>query len=255
MAPAASSESGEDAPDEALWLSADEKEAWTGLVSLVLLLPGRLEAPLQHAAGVSLFEYLTLSHISEAPGRRLRMSELAHLANGSLSRLSNVVKRFEQRGWVERSPDPDDGRYTLAALTDAGYAVGDRVALLTPGPRLEAEVVGVFTFGDSGGLAGASLTAFDRETAQALLGAGDGLTGIDVLAADGRSDTQVRDAVAAVPLLHVADHLAAPRFAEVDIEVGHRHALGVEEALEDQPEPHRVEIGDRQRPRDDRPRA
>ena len=123
MAPAASSESGEDAPDEALWLSADEKEAWTGLVSLVLLLPGRLEAPLQHAAGVSLFEYLTLSHISEAPGRRLRMSELAHLANGSLSRLSNVVKRFEQRGWVERSPDPDDGRYTLAALTDAGYAV------------------------------------------------------------------------------------------------------------------------------------
>lgn len=49
------------------------------------------------------------------------MSELAFLANGSLSRLSNVVKRFEQRGWVTRSPDPDDGRYTIAALTDAGY--------------------------------------------------------------------------------------------------------------------------------------
>jgi DNA-binding MarR family transcriptional regulator len=49
------------------------------------------------------------------------MSELAFLANGSLSRLSNVVKRFEQRGWVTRSPDPDDGRYTLARLTDAGY--------------------------------------------------------------------------------------------------------------------------------------
>ncbi|WP_414640470.1 MarR family winged helix-turn-helix transcriptional regulator [Amycolatopsis sp.] len=53
----------------------------------------------------------------------MRMSELAYLANGSLSRLSNVVKRFEQRGWVERSPDPDDGRYTVAALTDAGYEV------------------------------------------------------------------------------------------------------------------------------------
>jgi DNA-binding MarR family transcriptional regulator len=49
------------------------------------------------------------------------MSELAFLANGSLSRLSNVVKRFEQRGWMTRSPDPDDGRYTVAALTDAGY--------------------------------------------------------------------------------------------------------------------------------------
>ncbi|AUI59539.1 MarR family winged helix-turn-helix transcriptional regulator [Amycolatopsis sp. BJA-103] len=109
--------------DDALWLNPAEKEAWTGLVSLVLLLPGKLESPLQHDAGLTLFEYLTLSHISEAPERRLRMSELAYLANGSLSRLSNVVKRFEQRGWVERSPDPDDGRYTLAALTDDGYDV------------------------------------------------------------------------------------------------------------------------------------
>jgi DNA-binding MarR family transcriptional regulator len=110
-------------PDDRLWLTAAEKEAWTGLISLVLLLPGRLESPLQHEAGLTLFEYLTLSHISEAPRRRLRMSELAFLANGSLSRLSNVVKRFEQRGWMRRSPDPDDGRYTIAALTDAGYDV------------------------------------------------------------------------------------------------------------------------------------
>jgi len=109
--------------DEPTWLSPAEKEAWTGLVSLVLLLPGQLESPLQREAGLTLFEYLTLSHISEAPDRRLRMSELAYLANGSLSRLSNVVKRFEQRGWVERSPDPEDGRYTLAALTDAGVDV------------------------------------------------------------------------------------------------------------------------------------
>jgi DNA-binding MarR family transcriptional regulator len=105
------------------WLSPAEKEAWTGLASLILLLPGRLEAPLQREAGLTLFDYLTLSHISEAPERRLRMSELAYLANGSLSRLSNVVKRFEQRGWVRRSPDPADGRYTLVALTDAGFDV------------------------------------------------------------------------------------------------------------------------------------
>ena len=105
------------------WLNADEKEAWTGLISMVLLLPGRLEAPLQQESGLSLFDYLVLSHVSEAPDRRIRMSELAHLANGSLSRLSNVVKRFEQRGWVVRFPDPDDGRYTIASLTDEGYEV------------------------------------------------------------------------------------------------------------------------------------
>ncbi len=106
--------------DEPRWLTPSEKEAWTGLVSLVLLLPRELEAPLRKV-DLTLFEYLTLSHISEAPDRRIRMSELAFLANGSLSRLSNVVKRFEQRGWVTRSPDPDDGRYTIASLTDAGY--------------------------------------------------------------------------------------------------------------------------------------
>ncbi|MBI5336782.1 MAG: MarR family transcriptional regulator [Mycolicibacterium rufum] len=102
------------------WLNQDEKEAWTGLVSLMLLLPGKLEAPLRDV-DLTLFEYLTLSHLSEAPDRRIRMSELAFLTNGSLSRLSNVVKRFEQRGWVTRSPDPDDGRYTLAHLTEDGY--------------------------------------------------------------------------------------------------------------------------------------
>ncbi|MFK3982401.1 MarR family winged helix-turn-helix transcriptional regulator [Micromonospora sp. NPDC050397] len=113
----------DDATDEVPWLTADEKEAWTGLISLVLLLPGRLEAPLARNADLTLFEYLTLSHISEAPQRRLRMSELAYLTNGSLSRLSNVVKRLEQRGWVERSPDPHDGRYTIVGLTVTGYEV------------------------------------------------------------------------------------------------------------------------------------
>lgn len=111
------------APEPVAWLSPDEKEAWTGLVSLVLLMPGRLEAPLQQDAGLTLFDYLTLSHISETPHHEIRMSDLAYLANGSLSRLSNVVKRFEQRGWVTRSPDPSDGRYTLVALTGAGFDV------------------------------------------------------------------------------------------------------------------------------------
>lgn len=104
------------------WLSESEKEAWTGAASLMLLLPGRLESALQQVAGLTLFEYLTLSHMSEAPDRRLVMSELAYLTNGSLSRLSNVMKRFEARGWAERCPDPADRRRTLAALTDSGYA-------------------------------------------------------------------------------------------------------------------------------------
>ncbi len=55
------------------------------------------------------------------------------------------------------------------------------------------------------------------------------------------------DAVAAVFFLDVADHFVAPFLAEVDVEVGHRHALGIEKALEQKPEADRIEIGDGER--------
>ncbi|MFE2049629.1 MarR family winged helix-turn-helix transcriptional regulator [Streptomyces sp. NPDC059459] len=114
--------------EEPRWLDDQEKTAWTGLISLVLLLPGKLESPLRQEHGLTLFEYLVLSHLSEAPRRTLRMGELAFLASGSLSRLSNVVKRCEQRGWIVRTPDPEDGRYTLAELTEAGFGIVHRAA-------------------------------------------------------------------------------------------------------------------------------
>ncbi|MGE0296410.1 MarR family winged helix-turn-helix transcriptional regulator [Pseudonocardia sp.] len=110
------------------WLSEEETGAWKALVSLLLQLTGPLDAQLQRDSGLSLFEYLVLSSMSMAPGRALRMSELARLANGSLSRLSNVVKRLEAAGWVRRCPDPVDGRYTVAALTDEGFAVVEAAA-------------------------------------------------------------------------------------------------------------------------------
>ncbi|MFL1377722.1 MULTISPECIES: MarR family winged helix-turn-helix transcriptional regulator [unclassified Nocardiopsis] len=113
---------------ELRWLDEQEKAAWTGLISLVLLLPSKLESPLRQENGLTLFEYLVLSHLSEAPQRKLRMGELAFLASGSLSRLSNVVKRCEQRGWVVRTPDPSDGRYTLAELTDVGFDIVHQAA-------------------------------------------------------------------------------------------------------------------------------
>ncbi|GAB3819920.1 MarR family winged helix-turn-helix transcriptional regulator [Kribbella italica] len=114
--------------DELRWLDEQEKAAWTGLISLVLLLPGKLESPLRQEHGLTLFEYLVLSHLSEAPQRKLRMGELAFLASGSLSRLSNVVKRCEQRGWIVRTPDPADGRYTLAELTAPGFDLVQQAA-------------------------------------------------------------------------------------------------------------------------------
>src|SRR3546814_10904879 len=65
----------------------------------------------------------------------------------------------------------------------------------------------------------------------------------------------LRDVIVPVLLLDITDHPAAPRFAEVDIAVRHRNAFGVEDAFEQQAQPDRIEISDRQRPGDQRARA
>lgn len=117
-------------PPEPRWLDADERESWIGLARLLIRLPAALDAQLRRDAGLTHFEYQVLAALSEQDDRRLRMSTLASFADGSLSRLSQVVARLERRSWVERSPDPDDGRYTVAHLTDAGW---DKVVASAPG--------------------------------------------------------------------------------------------------------------------------
>jgi DNA-binding MarR family transcriptional regulator len=104
------------------WLTSTEQDAWLSLVAVLFRLPGMLDTQLQRDAGLSHFEYLVLAVLSETPNRTLRMSDLAVLVNGSLSRLSHVVQRLEKRGWVRRAPSPSDGRYTEARLTETGYA-------------------------------------------------------------------------------------------------------------------------------------
>ena len=113
-----------------LWLSEQETAAWIGLTAVMVQLPSTLDAQLQRDAGIGFFEYMVLSWLSMADRRTARMSELAELTNGSLSRLSNVVKRLEQRGFIRRQPDPGNARYTLAVLTDDGW---DRVVAAAPG--------------------------------------------------------------------------------------------------------------------------
>jgi DNA-binding MarR family transcriptional regulator len=103
------------------WLDEAEQHAWRQLAAVILKLPSELEAHLQRDAGMSHFEYWVIALLSEAPDRTLRMSQLASQANASLSRLSHVVSRLEERGWVMRRPCPDDARATLAVLTDVGW--------------------------------------------------------------------------------------------------------------------------------------
>ena len=103
------------------WLTDEQQAAWRPFIALLLRLPAALDAQLQRDAGITNFDYLVLSGLSESPSRTLRMSELAAIANSSLSRLSHVVSRLEARGWVRREPCPGDGRFINAVLTDEGW--------------------------------------------------------------------------------------------------------------------------------------
>ncbi|RUQ87522.1 MarR family winged helix-turn-helix transcriptional regulator [Labedella gwakjiensis] len=116
--------------DDVRWLTDDEERAWIPFVSTVMWMPAALDLQLERDAGLSMFEYLVLSGLSMQDDRSLRLRDLALFANSTLSRLSKVVNRLSDQGWVERRPDPDDGRSTLATLTDAGW---DKVVATAPG--------------------------------------------------------------------------------------------------------------------------
>ena len=104
------------------WLSEDEQETWLRTLAVLTLLPAALDTQLQRDADLTHFGYGVLAMLSETPGRSRRMSELAALVNGSQSRLSHLVGRLERRGWVRRERAGDDGRGSVAVLTDAGHA-------------------------------------------------------------------------------------------------------------------------------------
>jgi DNA-binding MarR family transcriptional regulator len=113
---------------EPRWLDADEQKAWRAWLYSAQLLMDRLDRELTHETGISHAYYEILVALSETPGRKLRMSELADRCLSSRSRLSHAVSRLEERGWVGRELCPDDGRGQLAVLTDNGFAALEAAA-------------------------------------------------------------------------------------------------------------------------------
>jgi DNA-binding MarR family transcriptional regulator len=147
------------------WLGDDEQAAWRQLAALLFRLPAALDAQLQRDAGISSFEYMVLSALSEAGDRTLRMSDLAAMASGSLSRLSHVVSRLEKRGWVRREPCPGDGRFVNAVLTPDGWA---KVLATAPGhvDAVRALVVDALSPDQLAALGGASAVILSAIAAQ-----------------------------------------------------------------------------------------
>ncbi len=105
----------------AKWLTAAEVNSWLSVVRLMTWLPWSIDQQLRRDSNLAMVEYQVLAMLSESPERTIRMSSLAVLTNVSLSRLSHLVKRLEERGLMRREPDPADGRFTNAILTGKGF--------------------------------------------------------------------------------------------------------------------------------------
>jgi DNA-binding MarR family transcriptional regulator len=103
------------------WLAAAELDSWLSVVRMLSWLPWSIDQQLQRDSRLRMVEYQVLAMLSTSPERTMRMSSLAEVTNASLSRLSHLVKRLEARGLVRREPDPTDGRFTKAILTEKGF--------------------------------------------------------------------------------------------------------------------------------------
>jgi len=103
------------------WLTDAEVGSWLSLVRLATWLPWSVDQQLRRDSNLGMVEYQVLAMLSESPGRTRRMSSLARVTNTSLSRLSHLFERLEERGLVRREPDPADGRFTSAILTEEGF--------------------------------------------------------------------------------------------------------------------------------------
>jgi DNA-binding MarR family transcriptional regulator len=103
------------------WLTDAEVNSWLSVVRMMTWLPWSIDQQLQRDSNLSMVEYQALAMLASRPDRTMRMSSLAEVTNASLSRLSHLVKRLEARGLVRREPDPSDGRFTNAILTDLGF--------------------------------------------------------------------------------------------------------------------------------------
>ena len=106
--------------DQPRWLNDTERHTWLELVRVMTRLPAALDTQLRRDSKLTQYEYIVMGVLAEQPDHRLGMKTLAAVTNGSLSRLSHVVKRLEAAGCLKRETDPCDGRLARAALTSKG---------------------------------------------------------------------------------------------------------------------------------------
>ena len=104
------------------WLNPAEMKAWRRYIIASRRLLEALDYDLDHHE-LSMADYEVLAQLSDAPERKMRMSELAEVAMLSRSRLSHRIKVMEKAGWVKREACPIDKRGYFAVMTAKGSNV------------------------------------------------------------------------------------------------------------------------------------
>ncbi|MEA3216673.1 MAG: hypothetical protein QOJ19_2829 [Acidimicrobiia bacterium] len=104
------------------WLDDDELRAWRALVICSSRLKAVLDAELMAKHDLPFGDYEVLVVLSEAPDRRMRMTELAEHLFLSPSGLTRRLDRLTRDGLVAREQCPFDRRGTFAVLTQQGFA-------------------------------------------------------------------------------------------------------------------------------------
>ena len=102
------------------WLTPTEMKAWRRYILASRRLLDVLDSDLD-GHDLSMPDYEILVQLSDAPDRRMRMSELAANALLSRSRLSHRMKVMEKAGWVKREACPEDKRGYFAVMTPKGW--------------------------------------------------------------------------------------------------------------------------------------
>ncbi|NBV95232.1 MAG: MarR family transcriptional regulator [Actinobacteria bacterium] len=105
---------------KANWLNPREMKAWRNYIISARRLLDALDNDLD-GHDLSMPDYEVLAQLSEAPNRRMRMSDLAQTALISKSRLSHRMKVMEKAGWVRRETCPIDKRGSFAIMTEKGW--------------------------------------------------------------------------------------------------------------------------------------
>src|SRR5580693_5582721 len=103
-------------------LSPAEETLWRALMRIVKVLPRDLDSDLMRGAGLTSSDYTTLMHLSEAPNRELRMSDLASATGLSASRMTRLVDDLQTRSLVTKVASSTDARGNVAKLTPRGMA-------------------------------------------------------------------------------------------------------------------------------------